>query len=94
MTSVKLSALKQDEDEIRYPGFFRLIYAVRYSETGYSGRRYNSPEDVYLDESWLTHNYMCHQWRQTVLRAHPGQWFRVPLPARTKQTAVLCKKDQ
>ena len=93
MASVKLSQLK--EDEVYNPRVVpQFIYVVRYSATGYSGRRYNSPEDVYLDVSWLNGNYMHHQWRQTTICAHPGQWFRVPPPARTKQTAVLCKKDQ
>ena len=65
-----------------------LIYVVKYSAAGYSGRRYNSPEDVNLSLSWLNENYMTGQWRQTTVRAHPGEWFRVPVGARTKQTAV------
>ena len=66
-----------------------LIYFVKYSAAGYSGRRYNSPEHVYLSLSWLNENCMTGQWRQTTVRAHPGEWFRVPVGARNKQTAVV-----
>ena len=96
MASVKWSQLKGNEGfnpRVVPPQF---IYAVRYSATDcmYSGRRYNSTEDVYLNVRWLNDNAMDHQWRQATICAHPGQWFRVPVPARTKQTAVLCSKDQ
>ena len=96
MTSIKLSHLKEGEVYNPRVVFPQHIYAVRYSATDYmySGRRYNSTEDVYLHVSWLNNNSMEHQWRQTTICAHPGQWFRVPPPARTKQTAVLCTKDQ
>ena len=65
------------------------IYVVKYSAAGYSGRRYNSPEDVNLSLSWLNNNYMSRRWRQTTVCAHPGEWFRVPIGARTKQTRVM-----
>ena len=95
MTSAKASqVVNERERELR---IYRncnpsLIHYVRFSGTGYSGRRYNSTEEVYLHESWLHDNCMPEKWRRTTICAHPGEWFRVHRVARTKQTAVV--KDQ
>ena len=86
MASVKLYQMKKNEGREIVPG---LIYVVRYLATGYSGRLRNDTEDVHLDVSWLTNNCMTRTWRQDTICAHPGKWFRVPVPARTKQTAVF-----
>ena len=78
------------KDEVDNSKYVRgHIYVVRYSAAGYSGRRYNSPEDVNLSLSWLNMNCMTARWRQTTVCAHPEEWFRVPVGARTKQTAVM-----
>ena len=75
-----------------------LIYVVRgwrtvrgtngaRSQWKYAGRTYRSREEEELTVEWLTDNSMPYDWRYDTILRYPRQWFRVPILAKTKQTA-------
>ena len=101
------SAKNVEPNEVRenYRHHPRIIYIVRGLPIGtvptgvngsrvvwkYYGRRYGSDENIPIDAYWLNSNNMDRTWRKETIWSHPGNWFQVPIPARTKQTALNLK---